>query len=296
MQTAPPSPGPAGSPVVGPLNLERLDLDGSPRPPASGPGAARPLVLIHGFTGDNRTWSRLLPELARRRPGPIFGLELVGHGRSPIPAEPAAYRMPATLEACLASLDRAGLQDPVDWLGYSMGGRVALSLALAQPERVARLCLVGAAPGLAEPEARAARVAADEALARSIEQTGLEAFVERWMANPLFASQARLGPTHLAAARAQRLDCSPEALAHSLRQLGTGRMPPLWDRLQELRAPTLLVVGSLDAKFGELARRMAARIPDARVVSIPDAGHAVQVEAPRALAEALSGFLAELGD
>ena len=87
-----------------------------------------------------------------------------------------------------------------------------------------------------------------------------------------------------------------EALAHSLRQLGIGRMPPLWDRLQELRAPTLLVVGSLDAKFGELARRMAARIPDARVVSIPDAGHAVQVEAPRALAEALSGFLAELGD
>ena len=296
MQTPPVDPAAARARSLPRLNLQRLHPAAPDRPQSAAPVPATPLVLLHGFTGDNSTWSGLLPELARRWPGPIFGLELVGHGHSPAPADPAAYRMSATLAAILASLDRAELPGPVHWLGYSMGGRVALSLALAHPERIASLCLVGASPGLAEPEARSARVAADEALARSIEQAGLEAFVDRWMANPLFASQARLGPADLAAARAQRLGCQPEALAHSLRQLGSGRMPSLWDRLSDLAAPTLLIAGGLDAKFDALSRRMAARIPGSRLVSIPDTGHAVHVEAPARLAGALIGFLAELPD
>lgn len=258
---------------------------------ARDPSEALPLVLLHGFTGDSGSWADLLPHLDAGRP--VFGIDLVGHGQSEAPEEAGCYTLPVTLAAIGALLDRRG-PARAHWLGYSMGGRVALALALAAPERVASLALVGSSPGIADPAERAERRRADEAWAARIEREGMAAFVDAWMAQPLFASQARLGPERLARMRERRLANRPRALAATLRGMGTGSMPPLWEPLPGLRPPLLLIAGAEDAKFCAIHRAMAERLPGASRIEIPEAGHAPQLEAPAALGRALRAFLRPL--
>jgi 2-succinyl-6-hydroxy-2,4-cyclohexadiene-1-carboxylate synthase len=198
--------------------------------------------------------------------------------------------MAACLRALRAVLDRFDVERSA-LLGYSMGGRIALALALAEPERVGALVLESASPGIADPEERAARRAADQALAARIEREGIEAFVDFWMSQPLFVSQARLGPDALATARRARLRSGAPGLAGSLRGVGAGIQEPLWHRLGELRVPTLLVAGAEDEKFQAIARRMAAGIPDCEVAFIPEAGHNTHLENPAAFAQEVVGFL-----
>ncbi len=251
-------------------------------------GAGRPLVLLHGFTGAGASWAEHVPALARGRR--VVAPDLIGHGASAAPEDPARYRMEPCVTDLLALLD--ALDAPqIDLLGYSMGGRVALSLACAAPGRVGRLVLESASPGLADAGERAARAASDNALADSIERAGLAGFVERWEALPLFASQQRLPEDVRAALRAQRLRSNPRGLANSLRGMGTGQMPPLWDMLPALRMPVLLLAGELDTKYRDLARLMAGRLPDARLEIVPGAGHAIHLERPEAFRQAVLTFL-----
>jgi 2-succinyl-6-hydroxy-2,4-cyclohexadiene-1-carboxylate synthase len=177
-----------------------------------------------------------------------------------------------------------------------MGGRVALALAVTHPARVGALVVESASPGRAEAGERAARVAADTALAERIEREGVPAFVDYWEALPLWASQARLSPEVRAALRAGRLQNNPIGLANSLRGLGSGSQPPLWDRLPDLAAPTLLVVGCDDAKFSDLARRMAEAVPDNELLLVHNAGHAVHLEQPAVFARLVRDYLLQHND
>jgi 2-succinyl-6-hydroxy-2,4-cyclohexadiene-1-carboxylate synthase len=165
-----------------------------------------------------------------------------------------------------------------------MGGRLALAVALALPERVEALLLVGATAGIADAGERAARARDDAALADRIERDGIEAFAEAWSALPLFAGQPR---GVAAAAHAERLRQSPAGLAAALRGMGTGVMPPLWDRLGELAMPVAVLAGERDAKFRELGERIAAAVPEGRFDVVPGAGHAAHLEQPDAVADAL---------
>lgn len=251
-------------------------------------GSGAPLVLLHGFTGSAREWGAHIDRLARWFR--VVAVDLAGHGQSGAPGDPAAYRMERCVNDLAATLDRRGIAR-AHWLGYSMGGRVALAVAVAQPARVDRLVLESASPGLADPAERRARIAADEALADRIEHAGIEAFVDEWMAQPLFASQRRLGTAALAAARAARRANNPVGLANSLRGLGAGAQEPLWARLPEVAAPTLLMVGEADPKFRAIAAAMAARMPRAEVAVIPEAGHNTHLENPAAFDERVGAFL-----
>jgi 2-succinyl-6-hydroxy-2,4-cyclohexadiene-1-carboxylate synthase len=251
-------------------------------------GRGRELLLLHGFTGSVATWQpHLLAFQAIRR---TIAVDLLGHGRSDSPAEPERYRMERCLDDLLALLDSLGA-GRVDVLGYSLGARIALHLAVAAPDRVGALVLESGSPGLANPAERAARMRADEALADRIEREGTAAFVEFWEALPLFASQARLPVAVRDRLRAQRLQNSAEGLANSLRGLGTGRPEPLWDQLPTLAIPTLLLVGEEDQKFRALAQEMAAALPRAQVIVVPGAGHAVHLEQPAAFDAAVVAFL-----
>ena len=165
-------------------------------------------------------------------------------------------------------------------LGYSMGARIALHLAVAAPERLSALVLESGSPGLADPADRATRRASDEELAGRIEREAIAAFVDGWEKLPLFASQQTLPPDMRKRLRMQRLQNSPTGLANSLRGMGTGAQESLWERLAQITAPTLIVAGGLDRKFGLIAREMAKGLPRAELELVHDAGHAVHLERP----------------
>jgi 2-succinyl-6-hydroxy-2,4-cyclohexadiene-1-carboxylate synthase len=187
-------------------------------------------------------------------------------------------------------LDAAGVT-ACPWIGYSMGGRLALAAALMRPERVTRLVLESASPGIESDPERVERRAADEALARTILEEGIEAWQERWETGPLFAGRRALPPEVLRPFLERRAANRPAALASWLRAFGAGSQASFWSRLGEVAVPTLLVTGARDAKFTALARRMAAALPHARHVPVADAGHTVHLEAPDRWLAAVLPFL-----
>jgi 2-succinyl-6-hydroxy-2,4-cyclohexadiene-1-carboxylate synthase len=214
------------------------------------------LILLHGFTQTRQSWRLTIRELAGRYRA--LAPDLPGHG--------SAAQRTASFAACTAYIRALAPATPFTLAGYSMGGRIALHAAL-QLENVNRLILIGASPGIADPAERAERARADEALAERLLTIGIDAFAREWGSQPLFAGQ-------------------PERVA-ALRGLGTGVMEPLWDRLGELRIPVTLIVGERDAKFRAIAERMLELLPDGRLEIIAGAGHAAQLEAPAAIAEAI---------
>ena len=238
-------------------------------------GHGPPLLLLHGFTGSGESWEPLLPALCEHIR--VLTVDLPGHGRTRVPDEVAAYSMPRVVET-LAEMLVASNAAPAHVLGYSMGGRVALALAAHAPHLVQRLILESASPGLATHEERTARAAADEALADRIEAGGIAAFVDEWEKLPLFATQRALPEAVQQRVRALRLRNDARGLALSLRGMGTGVQPSLWEALPALRMPVQLIAGQHDAKFVSIARAMAQQISNATLTIAPDAGHTVHLE------------------
>lgn len=232
------------------------------------------VVLLHGFTNTGASWAPVVAGLGERYRA--FAPDLRGHGS-------ASAAEPVTLDAVIEDIEAAA-DDRFTLCGYSQGGRIALHLAVRMPDRVSRLVLVGASPGLADAQERARRRAADERLADELEQLTIEQFADRWAATPILAGVA---PEAAATARRDRLRNDPAGLARALRGLGTGALPPLWDRLHELTMPVRLIAGEHDAKFSQIAREMAQTIRSATVTIVPGAGHAVHLERPDAIVEAL---------
>lgn len=261
--------------------LHRVVARGAVHNPASGhpvPGTpGRRVVQAHGFTQTLASWGSVGERLGER--WEVVRVDLPGHGGS------GAVR--AGFEEAAGLVGEAGGR--AAYVGYSLGGRLCLRLALDRPDLVPALALIGASPGIADPAGRARRRAADEALAERIEREGVAAFLDGWLAGPLFATLPEA-----AAGRAERLANTADGLAWALRALGTGAQEPLWDRLAGLRPPTLLLAGELDAKFTAIARQMAAAIgPTAKVALVPGAGHAAHLERPAEVAARLEAFLAE---
>jgi 2-succinyl-6-hydroxy-2,4-cyclohexadiene-1-carboxylate synthase len=234
------------------------------------------VVLLHGFSGTRRAWDGVIAALDSERYRPL-ALDLPGHG-----AQADAPR-PITFAGCVADV-LARSPERFTLCGYSLGGRVALHVALAAPERVARLVLVSCSAGIAGEAERAARRRADQALAEELERMPFEQFIERWRTQPLFAEES---PQVGALAREDQRRNRPDALAAVLRGIGTGEMQPLWRRLGELAMPATVVVGERDEKFRALGRRMAELLADAELVVLAG-GHGLPLENPRGLAGALA--------
>jgi 2-succinyl-6-hydroxy-2,4-cyclohexadiene-1-carboxylate synthase len=235
------------------------------------------VILLHGFTHTGSSWDPVIAALGERYRA--IAPDIRGHGS-------ASERQPVTLEAVLDDVARLD-EGQVTLVGYSMGGRLALHAALALSERVECLVLIGASPGIANAAERTARRHADERLADEIEQLSIEEVAERWesVAGPVLSGQP---PDVRQTARLDRLRNTPAGLARALRGLGTGALPSLWDRLAELPMPVVLVVGERDRKFCEIAEHMTAALPCAQLVVVPGVGHAVHLETPTAVAQAIA--------
>jgi len=254
-----------------------------------GDGPGVPVLLLHGFTGSAEAWPpELLAGLGRERV--VFVVDLPGHGESPDPDPDLDETVVAALDALVGVLDARGVER-ADWVGYSMGGRLALAGAVEHPARVRRLVLESASPGIESLEERARRRTEDDALARRIETQGLEWFVDEWMANPLFETQGRLPEEVLRGERDRRLRNRIEGLAAALRSFGPGVQPPYWGRLWDLAATTLVLTGGLDQKFVAIGERMVRKLNRAVHEVIPEVGHAVHREAPEAWLEVVVPFL-----
>ena len=192
-------------------------------------------------------------------------------------------------------LEGAGFRD-VEWdlVGYSLGARVGLGLVCRYRERFRRVTLVGVNPGLADGDDRRARRDSDAAWARRLEDEGLDAFVQAWSAQPLFATQDDLDQRTGARQASIRSKQKPEWLARSLRVLGLAEMPSYWDALADLTMPVELVVGEKDLKFTKLAEQMLERLPLGQLTVVAGVGHNVLLEAPDRLADIVLGH--RLGD
>lgn len=250
-------------------------------------GEGPPVVLLHGFTGAAAGWTPIVELLASEFT--TIAVDIVGHGHSDAPPEVDRYAMARCVDDLVAAVRSLG-HERAAWLGYSMGGRTALQLAVLRPDAVSALVLEGATPGLTGKD-RIERMMSDEGLAGRIEGEGVPAFVDFWEALPLFETQRALPEELRAGIREGRLRNSATGLANSLRGMGAGAQDPIHDRLREVRAPSLLVAGALDEKFTAIAQEMAQALPDAQVQLIADAGHAAHIERPEAFGELVLAFL-----
>lgn len=253
---------------------------------ACGPADAPPILLLHGFIGSSAEWN----EVAGALSGDYRCLipDLPGHGSSTGLPYPEAYTMDGAARSLTALLDAESI-DRCAVAGYSMGGRLALYLALRYPRRVERLLLESASPGLVTEEERAARRVSDEKLARRLETDEFRQFVEDWYRQPLFATLAR-DEELLRRTIEARVQNDPRELARSLRAMGTGSQPSLWADLEDLTVPTLAIAGGEDAKFVALAREMERASANVQTFVVSCAGHSVHAEQP----ETYAGFLAGL--
>lgn len=239
------------------------------------------VVAFHGFTQRGSSWDEVAGLLGL----PVVAPDLPGHGQNPPLGWDAATRW------AIGVINSA--QGATVVAGYSMGGRLALAAVLERPAITEHLVLVSASAGIAGEGERTRRRAADGALARWIEREGTSAFLDEWLSRPMFAGLARRGEAWAAADRAAREGSDAARLAGALRGLGQGSMPYVGDRLASLEIPVTLVVGERDPDYLAVARAMADRAPRARLVVVPEAGHALLGEAPEAVAGALRAVVAD---
>lgn len=253
-------------------------------------GSGQSLLLLHGFTGSSENWRDLIAFLGNRFR--IIAVDLPGHGLTDSPEDISRYRIDSVAHDVVRILQHLDAS-PAHWLGYSMGGRLALYSAIHYPESVRTLTLASATAGIENQSERDARRRQDNSLADFIEREGIAAFVDYWQRLPLFDSQGSLAENVRESLREQRMQNSTQGLANSLRGMGTGEQPSVWDTLAQLKAATCLIAGQLDEKFVAINKRMANAIPNCELSIIPGAGHAVQLEQPSTFAGVVSNFLEE---
>ncbi len=256
-------------------------LTGDPRNPA--------VLLLHGFMGSSRDWKPVAPALGERFYG--IAVDLPGHGGS-LGLSPESYTMEGASGSLIRLLDELDIERP-RVVGYSMGGRLALYFALRHPERCSGLLLESASPGLENAQERAARRQSDEEKAVRLESGDFEEFLKDWYRQPIFSS---LGGEEKLLRRTieSRLRNDPAELARSLRSMGTGSQPALWDELAGLSVPTMAVAGELDEKFVSIGRCIETESPMVSSAPVPEAGHNIHAEAPEAYQGLLRDFLESL--
>ncbi len=241
-----------------------------------------PLVLLHGFTGSPQSWRRVVRLLPSDNV--VFMPALLGHDGRATASD--AEDFAGEVDRIALLIRSAGLE-PAHLAGYSLGGRLALGLLLAHPGLFSGATLIGAHPGLEFPAERAERERSDARWRALLDDEGIEAFVDAWERQPLFASQQALAPELLAEQRRERLAHDPHGLSRSLERLGLSKMPAYVNELGRIRIPVELVTGALDGRFTDLAAGMCASLDDARCTIVEGAGHNVVLERPARVAEIL---------
>jgi 2-succinyl-6-hydroxy-2,4-cyclohexadiene-1-carboxylate synthase len=240
------------------------------------------LVCLHGFLGTGADWLPFAKEFLRLCPDvQILLPDLPCHGESvSIPPEIFIERLASTLDS--AAIPCAALA------GYSLGGRLALSAALGQPDRFPVILGISTTAGIESPEERKSRREADAQLAKRLREDSFESFLRDWWNLPIFDSPKKKNSADFLAYRSTQ---NPAALAEVLEKWSPGVLPSLWNDLPAYPGDALLLAGEVDAKYSLLARRMAESFRSAKTQILPGCGHRLLDEAPLELAHAVADFL-----
>jgi 2-succinyl-6-hydroxy-2,4-cyclohexadiene-1-carboxylate synthase len=251
---------------------------------------AIPLVLLHGFTGDTSTWTPFYDTWGQH--SKLIIPDIIGHGKTDSPDVLSRFDIESVAADLKTLLDHFDFKQ-VNLLGYSMGGRLALTFALLFPNRVRKLILESASPGLATEKERQLRRMKDAELAQFIKEQGISSFVDYWGEIPLFSTMKLLPSPTQQIIREQRLKNTPTGLVNSLLGMGTGSQPNWWDKLNELTCEVLLLTGEDDKKFCDIADMMMKELKNSSWVIIENSGHAIHVEEPEKFGTIVSDFLSK---
>lgn len=249
------------------------------------------IVMLHGFSGSVDTWSEVTQSLKGKFH--IVRIDLIGHGKTSAPEDVKRYRMAQQIAHLEKIFEQLNLE-AFTLVGYSMGGRIALSYAIEYPERVSSLILESASPGLATEEERVQRQLSDKKLAERIVRDGLESFVNFWEEIPLFDSQKDLPLARRQKVRNERLNQQEIGLANSLLGIGTGSQPSYWREIEKMALPVLLITGEYDEKFIKISREMKRFFPNVQELIVNHVGHAIHVEKPVLFATMIEKHILEV--
>jgi 2-succinyl-6-hydroxy-2,4-cyclohexadiene-1-carboxylate synthase len=253
-------------------------------------GEGFPLLLLHGFTGDTSTWTPFWHDWGSH--SRLIVPDIIGHGKTESPNELNRYKIESVAHDLKVILDEMGVNQ-VDLLGYSMGGRLALTFAILFPNMVRKLILESASPGLLTAAEREKRCMKDLELADFIKEHSIEHFVDYWEEIPLFSTMKRLPLPTRKTVRNQRLGNSPTGLANSLFGMGTGSQPSWWDKLAQLTCEVLLLTGERDEKFCGIAEKILRELKNGTWVVVENSGHAIHVEEKEKFGTIVSDFLSK---
>lgn len=249
------------------------------------------VFLLHGFTGSSNDWSEIIPNL--RKNFSYVAIDLIGHGQSDAPDELEHYKTPSII-AQLDDIFRHFTKDRFILMGYSMGGRAALSYATTYHENLLGLILESTSAGIGDEKLRKERILHDKQIVEIIEKKSIEEFFKFWMSQNLFVTLNAIPAEKLLKAKAAKLENNKLGLINSLRGFGTGVMPPLHDKLNSIKCKTLLITGELDYKFSKINQEMKKRIINSRHEIVKDSGHIVHFEKPEEFVNVINEFLNEL--
>lgn len=253
-------------------------------------GQGKPVLLLHGFTGTGETWNEFTDEF--KHCYQFIIPDLIGHGKTEAPLFSERYDIANVAKDLDFILNELSIKKAAV-VGYSMGGRLALTFAIRYPEKVGKLVLESASPGLETAEQQLARRKSDAELAAMITNKGIMSFIDFWENIPLFASQVNLDDVQRRRIKKERLSHDPRGLANSLIGMGSGQQPSWWGHLSHLTIPVLLLTGEWDQKFVSLANRMATLFENVENITISESGHAVHVEQSQKFGKIVNRFLSK---
>ena len=249
------------------------------------------VLFIHGFTGSSYDWEQIIQILPEKFN--YYTIDLIGHGNSESPSDSALYSADSIVNQLKEFISKF-FNETIILIGYSMGGRAALSYSVKYPETVEGLILESTTAGINDENERKDRIKKDEEMANYIVNHSIEEFIESWMDMDIFNTQKRFSNSKLKEIKRSKINNNKTGLSNFLRGFGTGQMPPLYDQLKNIKSKTLLITGDLDEKFRLINNEMVSLFPSAKHISIKNSGHNTHLETPVAFINTVSSFLNEL--
>jgi 2-succinyl-6-hydroxy-2,4-cyclohexadiene-1-carboxylate synthase len=246
------------------------------------------VFLLHGFTGSSEDWLEIIPNFNKKFS--YAAIDLVGHGKSDSPQVVDHYTASSIVEQ-LDEVFNYYTKKKFILIGYSMGGRAALSYAVKFPEKLSGLVLESTSAGIADEKLQKERIHHDEKIVEIIEKKPIEEFFKFWINQDLFSTLKSISEEKLLQAKAAKLLNNKLGMINSLRGFGTGVMPPLYNKLNSIKCKTLLITGEIDSKFSNINQELKKKIINSRHVIVKDSGHIVHFEKPEEFVKVVNGFL-----